>query len=270
MLDLARVRQEYMRDGLDEKDVLADPLAQFARWFDDAQKADLIMPNAMSLATVSADGKPSSRVVLLKGVDEGLGGLGGLSGHSGGFVFYTDYDSRKGREIAGNNHASLLFAWLPLERQVRIDGTLDAPEAVGSPRVVEVDVLRLQAGVDQEQHGAQVFPALEVGGRGRVVVAVVHADEDGAPAARVLEDGLEDRLLATARSAPRRPEVHDDDAALEARRVERPAPDERRAQVRERTGDGDGVALGAHARAGRDEEDDAEQRGAGDPAAHLR
>ena len=132
MLDLARVRQEYMRDGLDEKDVLADPLAQFARWFDDAQKADLIMPNAMSLATVSADGKPSSRVVLLKGVDEGLGGLGGLSGHSGGFVFYTDYDSRKGRELAGNNHASLLFAWLPLERQVRIDGTLEKVSAAES------------------------------------------------------------------------------------------------------------------------------------------
>ena len=98
-----------MRDGLDEKDVLVDPLAQFARWFDDAQKAELLMPNAMSLATVSASGKPSSRIVLLKGVDSG-------------FVFYTDYHSRKGREIAANHHASLLFAWLPLERQVAISG----------------------------------------------------------------------------------------------------------------------------------------------------
>ena len=112
MLDLAHVRQEYMHAGLGERDVDADPLAQFARWFADAQKADLPLPNAMSLATVSADGKPSSRVVLLKGVDHG------------GFVFYTNYESRKGREVAANANASLLFAWLALERQVRIDGVL--------------------------------------------------------------------------------------------------------------------------------------------------
>ncbi len=123
MLDLTRVRQEYMRDGLDEKDVLADPLAQFARWFNDAQNAGLVMPNAMLLATVSALGKPSSRVVLLKGVDDGK---------NGGFVFYTDYDSRKGREVAGNHHASLLFAWLPLERQIRIDGTIAKVSAAES------------------------------------------------------------------------------------------------------------------------------------------
>jgi pyridoxamine 5'-phosphate oxidase len=112
MLDLSRVRQEYMRDGLDEKDVLADPLAQFARWFKDAQQAELTMPNAMSLATVSRDRQPSVRIVLLKGVDHG------------GFVFYTDYASRKGHEISANANASLLFGWLPLERQIRIDGTL--------------------------------------------------------------------------------------------------------------------------------------------------
>ena len=71
MLDLARVRQEYMRAGVDEKDLLADPLAQFTRWFDDAVAAQLTMPNAMSLATVSPDNKPSVRLVLLKGVDSG-------------------------------------------------------------------------------------------------------------------------------------------------------------------------------------------------------
>ena len=112
MLDLAHLRQEYMREGLDEKDVLADPLAQFAVWFAEAVKAALPMPNAMSLATVSADRKPSSRVVLLKGVEHG------------GFVFYTNTASRKGREIAANANAALLFAWLELERQVRIEGTL--------------------------------------------------------------------------------------------------------------------------------------------------
>jgi pyridoxamine 5'-phosphate oxidase len=120
MLDLSRVRQEYMRAGLDEKDVLPDPLAQFERWFADAVQAELPLPNAMSLATVSQDHKPSSRLVLLKGVDHG------------GFVFYTNMASRKGREISVNAHASLLFGWLPLERQVRIDGTLAMVSAAES------------------------------------------------------------------------------------------------------------------------------------------
>lgn len=120
MLDLANVRQEYMRAGLHEHDMLADPLAQFTRWFDDAINAALPMANAMSLATVSHDHKPSSRLVLLKGVDQG------------GFVFYTNTHSRKGREIAANAHAALLFGWLPLERQVRIDGTLSEVSAAES------------------------------------------------------------------------------------------------------------------------------------------
>jgi pyridoxamine 5'-phosphate oxidase len=119
-LDLAHIRQEYMRAGLHEHDAGADPLALFARWFVDAQNADMPLPNAMSLATVGADGKPSSRVVLLKGVDQG------------GFVFYTNYLSRKGREIAANANASLLFAWLALERQVRIDGVLEMVSAAES------------------------------------------------------------------------------------------------------------------------------------------
>ncbi len=112
MIDLAKLRQEYMREGLGKKDVLPDPLAQFALWFDEAVKADLPMPNAMSLATVSHDHRPSSRLVLLKGVDHG------------GFVFYTNYQSRKGRDLAVNANAALLFGWLQLERQVRIEGTL--------------------------------------------------------------------------------------------------------------------------------------------------
>ncbi len=120
MLDLSRVRQEYMREGLDEKEVLADPLAQFAVWFAEAVKAEVPLPNAMSLATVAPDRKPSSRIVLLKGVDHG------------GFVFYTNTASRKGREIAANAHASLLFGWLQLERQVRIDGMLTPVSAAES------------------------------------------------------------------------------------------------------------------------------------------
>lgn len=112
MLDLGSLRQEYMRERLDERNVLPDPLAQFAVWFAEATKAEVPMPNAMSLATVSQDHKPSSRIVLLKGVDHG------------GFVFYTNAHSRKGREIRANAHGSMLFSWLQLERQVRIEGKL--------------------------------------------------------------------------------------------------------------------------------------------------
>lgn len=101
-----------MRDGLNEADISSDPFVQFEQWFADATKAALPMPNAMSLATVSREHKPSSRLVLLKGVDHG------------GFVFYTNYQSRKGHDIENNAYASLLFGWLPLERQVRVDGKL--------------------------------------------------------------------------------------------------------------------------------------------------
>ena len=112
-VELAGLRQEYMRERLDESDVAADPLTQFRAWFDEAVRAELPMVNAMSLATVSAQGQPSARVVLLKGLDER------------GFVFYTDYDSRKGRELAVNRNAALLFYWIELEREVRIEGAVE-------------------------------------------------------------------------------------------------------------------------------------------------
>ena len=99
-----------MRAGLAEADALADPLAQFERWFQEALAAQLPLANAMTLATVTDAGAPDARVVLLKGVD------------GGGFVFYTNYDSRKGRQLAGKPLASLVFLWTQLERQVRIDG----------------------------------------------------------------------------------------------------------------------------------------------------
>lgn len=111
-VDLNSLRREYMRAGLSEADAPLEPFALFDAWFKDAVAADLPLPNAMTLSTVAPDHKPSSRVVLLKGVDHG------------GFVFYTNYQSRKGREIEANANAALLFAWLALERQVRIDGTL--------------------------------------------------------------------------------------------------------------------------------------------------
>jgi pyridoxamine 5'-phosphate oxidase len=111
-MQLADLRQEYMRAGLSETQADADPLRQFERWFEDALRAQLPLPNAMTLATVTAAGAPSSRIVLLKGVERG------------GFVFYTNYLSRKGRELDGRAAACLLFLWSALERQVRIDGTV--------------------------------------------------------------------------------------------------------------------------------------------------
>ncbi len=109
-MDIADLRQEYMRESLDETAVARDPFAQFTRWFDEAVKAEHPMLNAMTLATVSAEGRPSARIVLLKGVD------------NGGFVFFTNYKSRKGCELTANPAAALVLYWSELEREVRIDG----------------------------------------------------------------------------------------------------------------------------------------------------
>jgi pyridoxamine 5'-phosphate oxidase len=112
-MNLANLRQEYMRAGLAEADALPDALRQFERWFKDALAADLPLANAMTLATVSPGGAPDARVVLLKGLE------------SGAFVFYTNYDSRKGRQLAAAPQACLVFFWAPLERQVRIEGRVE-------------------------------------------------------------------------------------------------------------------------------------------------
>ena len=117
---LADLRNEYARASLTEADVDPHPVRQFERWFEQALQAAVPEPNAMTLATVGVDGRPTARIVLLKGIDDG------------GFTFYTNYLSRKGRELAHDAHACLLFYWIELERQVRIDGTarkIDAAES---------------------------------------------------------------------------------------------------------------------------------------------
>jgi len=114
------MRNEYRRASLDEADADADPLTQFQRWFDEAVRAELPTPNAMTLATVAADGAPGARIVLLKGADQ----------H--GFVFYTNYQSRKGLELAANPRAVLLFHWTELEREVRIEGLVNKTSAAES------------------------------------------------------------------------------------------------------------------------------------------
>jgi pyridoxamine 5'-phosphate oxidase len=119
-MDIAERRREYTRASLDVDSVARNPLDQFAQWFDDALHSELREPTAMALATVDADGRPAARMVLLKGFD------------ARGFVFYTNYDSRKGRELAASPHASLLLYWAELERQIRIEGGIEQLAAADS------------------------------------------------------------------------------------------------------------------------------------------
>lgn len=110
---LENLRKDYRAEQLTEKEVKSNPIEQFDHWFDEALKAGVLEPNAMTLATSSPDGKPSARIVLLKGFNHD------------GFVFYTNYLSRKGKELAKNPVVSLVFFWPELERQVRIEGTIE-------------------------------------------------------------------------------------------------------------------------------------------------
>jgi len=115
---VADLRKDYGQATLDEGDVLDDPIEQFTAWFEQALKAEVNEPNAMTLATVAADGRPSSRIVLVKQFDPR------------GFTWYTNYESKKARDLSDNSHAALLFFWSELERQVRIEGRVErtAPE----------------------------------------------------------------------------------------------------------------------------------------------
>lgn len=115
--NLADLRKSYERDALDEAASLADPLKQFEHWLQQALDAQLPEPTAMTLATVGSEGRPSTRIVLLKGLD------------ARGIVWYSNYQSRKGRELAANPHAALQFHWVELERVVRIEGRVEPVEA---------------------------------------------------------------------------------------------------------------------------------------------
>ncbi|PSB07043.1 pyridoxamine 5'-phosphate oxidase [Pleurocapsa sp. CCALA 161] len=110
---IADLRQNYTLAGLTEADLNSNPIQQFKLWFEQALAADLIEPNAMTLATATPDGKPSARIVLLKGVSEQ------------GFVFYTNYASQKGQQLLANPYAALVFLWDKLERQIRIEGKVE-------------------------------------------------------------------------------------------------------------------------------------------------
>ncbi len=116
-MDIAALRKSYEKDQLDEGASAADPLQQFQHWLDQALKAQLPEPNAMTLATVGTEGRPSSRIVLIKGVDER------------GLVWYTNYASRKGQELAHLPFAALQFHWVELERVVRVEGRVEKTSA---------------------------------------------------------------------------------------------------------------------------------------------
>lgn len=111
-MTLADLRRHYSLKRLRKDELEQDPVRQFRRWLDEALAAQVLEPNAMTLATVGEDGRPSARTVLLKGLDEA------------GFVFYTNYESRKAADLSANPHAALVFTWLELERQVRVEGTV--------------------------------------------------------------------------------------------------------------------------------------------------
>ena len=142
---LARMRQEYGERGLRRADVLADPLEQFTRWFDEACSAPILEPNAMTLATVDAAGQPSARTVLLKAVDRR------------GLTLYTNLESRKARELAANPKAALLFWWPPQARQVRFEGEIETVDAAAADAYFATPMVSA-GGTDQAAHALRNHP----------------------------------------------------------------------------------------------------------------
>jgi pyridoxamine 5'-phosphate oxidase len=145
-MSIADIRREYARARLDETDVSHDPFVEFARWFAEAQEAQVPEPTAMTLATSSADGHPSARVVLLKGFDQR------------GFVFFTDFRSRKGMELEANPRAALVFWWGELERQVRITGGVALASHEESERYFKTRPLGSRLGA-WASHQSRIIPS---------------------------------------------------------------------------------------------------------------
>ncbi len=192
-MNIADLRQEYMRAGLAEADALADPLAQFECWFKDALAAQLPLANAMTLATVTPQGAPDARVVLLKGVD------------GGGFVFYTNYDSRKGKQLVARPEACLVFLWTQLERQVRIEGKVEKVSAADSDKYF----LSRPVGARLSARGSAQSSIVA----GREILENAVAEEKSkygdnpprpGPLGRLPRHSLADRVLAGAREPPAR------------------------------------------------------------------
>ncbi len=148
-MEFSDLRREYMQRGLHESELAEDPFSQFQRWFDAAVEAELPEPNAMTLATATPDGRPSARMVLLKQVDER------------GFVFFSNYESRKGGELAQNPRAALVFFWVQLERQVRVEGAVERVSAEESDAYFHSRPRGSQLG-SAASHQSQVISGREV------------------------------------------------------------------------------------------------------------
>ncbi len=151
------LRRDYTKQELLESEVCDDPIDQFVKWFEQALSADLLDVNAMTLSTATNDGRPSSRIVLLKGVDEQ------------GFRFYTNYNSRKGRELDENPQAALCFYWAALERQVRIEGTVQKVSKEDSenyfrqrPRLSQIGAWASQQSTEVDSRDALVAKFKEI------------------------------------------------------------------------------------------------------------
>jgi pyridoxamine 5'-phosphate oxidase len=165
---VADLRKDYGQASLNEDDVLDDPMLQFTRWFEQAIKAEVNEPNAMNVATVDANGRPSSRIVLVKQFDER------------GFTWYTNYDSRKAQELRANPYAALLFFWSELERQVRIEGRVETTSAEESDKYFHSRPLksRLSAIASQQSAPIENRTALE---RNYEAVAATAGDAPARP-----------------------------------------------------------------------------------------
>jgi pyridoxamine 5'-phosphate oxidase len=165
MPTIADLRREYARARLDEQDLAADPFVMFAAWFAQAVETALPEPNAMTLATAAPDGTPSARVVLLKAVD------------AAGFVFFTDYRSRKGVELAANPKAALVFHWQELERQVRVVGSVSRIPDAESDAYYRTRPLGSRFGAWASEQSAVLRSRAELEGR-LAAVEARHPDGD--------------------------------------------------------------------------------------------
>ncbi|WP_080753276.1 pyridoxamine 5'-phosphate oxidase [Janthinobacterium lividum] len=167
---LAAMRTDYVQSSLSETDVLADPIAQFQKWFAEAVNAQVMEPNAMDLSTVTPDGKPSSRIVLIKQFDER------------GFTWYTNYHSDKGQQLEHNPNAALLFFWRELERQVRIEGTVVKTTAAESDEYFNVRPVQSRLSAIASQQSTPIASRAELESHYAAVVAAIGDAQPPRPA----------------------------------------------------------------------------------------
>lgn len=163
MPSIADLRKNYTFGGLSEESAGADPIALFRSWFDAALAAELSEPNAFTLATVGPDGSPSARIVLLKGVDDR------------GFTFFTNYDSRKGQEIAGNPRVAMVFLWHQFERQVRVEGRAERVSPEESDEYYRVRPLGSRLGAWASPQ-SEIIPDREILERQQAELAAKYPD----------------------------------------------------------------------------------------------